>query len=242
MPEPKWSGRNPTPGGDGGGPSSLTDLTDVTGTPGPNKSPVYDGDTGLAPLTEVPTQADLDAILLSRPWHKVRELADPWQPSNPTAVLTPDGIAFGPYADGHAAGGSIRYHGLNGQPMSAVRNLAFNIRYIEEGMHQEVSPYLRIFTQDAQGTAHDAIYSPGSQFYPGLGCGPSQEFVATSGTWRYDDDAGSGGIPYTELLDLYGDHVITKLGITVGFTNGVNLTGLLRWWEINSSFYIFTAA
>lgn len=50
-------------GGDpGGGPTSLTDLTDVTGEPGLGKAPVDDG-AGVFPLTEVTTREDLDAVL-----------------------------------------------------------------------------------------------------------------------------------------------------------------------------------
>jgi hypothetical protein len=48
----------------GGGASTLTALTDVTGTPGLNKAPVDDG-SGVYPLTEIPTQESLDAILAS---------------------------------------------------------------------------------------------------------------------------------------------------------------------------------
>jgi hypothetical protein len=47
-----------------GGATTLTDLTDVTGTAGLNKSPVDDG-SGVFPLTEVTTRADLDAVLAS---------------------------------------------------------------------------------------------------------------------------------------------------------------------------------
>ena len=61
MPEPHWSGRNPSPAGEGGA-TSLTELTDVTGDPGFGKSPVDDGSSTF-PLTRVTTQADLDAIL-----------------------------------------------------------------------------------------------------------------------------------------------------------------------------------
>lgn len=53
------------PEGGTGGPTALTDLTDVTGEPGPNKAPVYDAETGVAPLTTIPTQESLDAILAS---------------------------------------------------------------------------------------------------------------------------------------------------------------------------------
>jgi len=48
----------------GVGDSSLTDLTDVTGTPGTGKSPVSDG-AGDFPLTHIVTQTDLDGILAS---------------------------------------------------------------------------------------------------------------------------------------------------------------------------------
>jgi len=74
-----------------GGPATLTDLTDVTGDPGLNKSPVYDGVE--FPLTAVTTQEDLDAILASVAhveWHDIgapgeppflsgfRNTGDPW--------------------------------------------------------------------------------------------------------------------------------------------------------------------
>lgn len=79
-------------GGDPGAPTSLTDLTDVTGTPGVGKGPVYDS-SGMAPLTQVTTQDDLDGILTSVAhveWHDIgapgeapflsgfRNTGDPW--------------------------------------------------------------------------------------------------------------------------------------------------------------------
>jgi hypothetical protein len=94
MPEPKWSGRIPPPD-TGGGATSLTDLTDVTGTPGLGKSPVDDG-SGTFPLTPVTTQQDLDAILAEVAgvvWHNIgdpgeppflsnfRNMGDPWSPA-----------------------------------------------------------------------------------------------------------------------------------------------------------------
>lgn len=44
-------------------PTSLTDLVDVSGTPGDRKSPVYDPAGTLALLTEIFTQADIGLIL-----------------------------------------------------------------------------------------------------------------------------------------------------------------------------------
>jgi hypothetical protein len=47
----------------GGGATTLTDLTDVAGQTGPNKSPLGDPTGQLFTLTEVPTKADIDGIL-----------------------------------------------------------------------------------------------------------------------------------------------------------------------------------
>lgn len=232
-------------GGSGeGGATSLTDLTDVSGEPGPGKSPVGDPGGDTFTLTEVSTQEAIDEILHQVVWHRVWELTDPWQPSNPTAVMTPDGVQLGPYPDGAGAGGSVRYLGLNGQPFSAIRNLAYLARYTSDdgSLGEGSAPYLRVYTTDDGGAQHDAIFTPGSQPLPGLGVGPFQEWVATAGTWRWDDDAGTGGVPLAELQAQYGDQLISKLAITVGFTAGPNLAGLVRWWQINGDHLVFAGA
>jgi hypothetical protein len=170
----------------------------------------------------------------------ISEISPTWEASNPSVVMTPDGLQFGPYAQGGSDGGSIRYHGLDGQPLSAVRNLAYNMRFLtDKKVGSGVEPYLRVFTTDDTDTAHDVIYTPGSQPYPGLGAGPFQEFVATAGFWRYDADDSSGGVPLSELQASYGDQIIRKVVITLGFTDGDNLIGLLRWMQINGNRYTF---
>lgn len=234
-----------------GGAQTLADLTDVSGEPGPNKSPIGDQAGVEFTLTEVATQAYVeqevsDALArwadLGQKLSFVDTIAAPWEASNPSVVLTPDGLAFGPYADGSAAGGSLRYHGLDGQPFGAVNNLAYNMRYLDDEMTKldiGASPYARVFLQDAGGIARDAAFTPGSQIYSGLGPGPFQELVATAGMWRYDDDTGTGGVPLAELQAAHPDDVITKITITLGFTDGTNLTGLLRWVQLNGNRYTF---
>jgi hypothetical protein len=76
-------------------PGSLTDLTDVTGTPGLGKSPVDDG-SGTFPLTPITTQQDLDDVLArvaGVTWNDIgtpnqppfqssfRNIGDPWSPA-----------------------------------------------------------------------------------------------------------------------------------------------------------------
>jgi hypothetical protein len=171
----------------------------------------------------------------------VADIALPWEPSNPTAVMTRDGVSFGPYTDGAAAGGSLRYHGLDGQPFSAVSDLLYHASYdADSAVPAGSAPYARIYTKDAGGAGHDAIFTPGSQADPGLGQGPLQEWDASAGSWRWDDDAGSGGVPLSDLQAQYGDQPIQKIVITVGFTAGTNLRGLLTWEQINGQRYVFT--
>lgn len=81
--------------GGGGGPTSLTDLTDVTGLPGVGKAPVSVAG-GDFPLTHIVTQTDLDAVLSTVAgveWHDIgsageppflsgfRNIGDPWSPA-----------------------------------------------------------------------------------------------------------------------------------------------------------------
>lgn len=228
-------------------PGSLTDLSDVTGTPGLGKAPVAD-QSGDFPLTEVATQDYVDQKVseaLSR-WavlgHKltfVSNLDDQeWFATNPSVVMTPDGVTYGPYLDGAANGGSVRFHEMDGLPLSSIRNLAYHMRFTAD--KQATEPYLRIWAKDQAGKEHDAIYTPATQAYPGLGPGPFQEWVASAGTWRWDDDAGTGlDVSFADIKASYGDHIITSIGISLGFSGGVNLAGLLRWVQINGNRYTF---
>jgi hypothetical protein len=80
--------------GDSSGGGSLAGLSDVTGEPGPGKSPVGDN-SGMFPLVPVTTQDDLDAVLAevaAVSWHNIgdpgeppflsefRNIGDPWSP------------------------------------------------------------------------------------------------------------------------------------------------------------------
>jgi hypothetical protein len=99
-------------------PGTLVDLADVTGTPGLGKAPVSD-ETGSFPLTEVATQAYVDEevrqalsrwAVLGQKLTFVSSLDEgEWLVTNPSVVLTPDGVTYGPYSDGAAQGGSVRY-------------------------------------------------------------------------------------------------------------------------------------
>ena len=81
--------------------------------------------------------------------------------TNATVKNSPDGVKFGPYADGGAAGGSICTNSLNGQPFSDVKHLAYEARYTATNNTGGVGvPYLRVFLEN---DTHDAIFSPNTQ-------------------------------------------------------------------------------
>lgn len=172
----------------------------------------------------------------------VSSLTAPWAATNSSVSITPDGVEFGPYANGGASGGSISYSGLNGQPLSSVESLSYYMRYVSTGDSGGVGvPYLRIFTDDGAGGENSSIFSPNTQSPdPVTDEGPFHEWVATSGSWRFNDDAGfNPDISYADLIAANGDQLITGIYISTGFSNGTDLASLLRWVEINGERFAF---
>jgi hypothetical protein len=158
--------------------------------------------------------------------------------TNPTVSMTPDGVEFGPYADGGAAGGSLRYDGLNGQPLSAVKSLMYVARYTATAGGGGV-PYLRVLLEpnpaNPGNDPHRAIFSPNTQAPdPDTAEGPFHTWVATSGSWRYDDDAGTGpDIPFAQLIQGHGPEIISGIVVTTGFSAGTELNALMLSFEVN---------
>jgi hypothetical protein len=167
-----------------------------------------------------------------------------FEATNASVSNQPDGFEFGPYANGGSQGGSICSNALNGQPLSAVKHLAYEARYISDGDTAGVgAPYLRIFLENDQ---HDAIFSPNTQPPDSdIEEGTFHTWVATAGLWRYDDDAGSGGeygvngAPFSTVKADHGDEIVSSLCITTGFSAGTDLTALLRTWEIQTKDFAF---
>jgi len=172
----------------------------------------------------------------------VTALSVPWAASNGTVSITPDGVEFGPYANGGAVGGSLRYGSLDGAPLSDVHNLVYYMRYVSSADTAGVgAPLLRIFT-DAGG-AQDAIsmFMPSQQTPdPDTAEGPFHEWVPTSGTWRYSPDGGAGTLlSFADLIAAHGTEPITSIYLTLGLSTGTDLAGLLRWMEINGERFVF---
>ncbi|HEY1273759.1 MAG TPA: hypothetical protein VGF25_02565 [Thermoleophilaceae bacterium] len=192
-----------------------------TGAPGPPGAPGKDAQTKVSSLP-----------------------GEGFDVTNASVSLTPDGVEFGPYADGGATGGSLYYSGLNGQPLSAVRSLIYKARYTADNDTGGVGvPYLRIFLE---GDQHDAVFSPNTQPPDSdTAEGPFHTWAATSGLWRYDDDAGAGGeyglngAPFSTVAGDHGDEIVSGIYISTGFSNGTNLAALLRSLEVNGERFVF---
>jgi hypothetical protein len=164
---------------------------------------------------------------------------------DPTVRMTPDGIAFGPYANGGSEFGSLRYDGLNGQPLSALKSLIYVARYTATDDTGGVgAPYLRVFLGDNPGdpgnNPHRIIFSPNTQ-PPDADTaeGPFHTWVATSGVWRYDDDGGSGGqyglngAPFSTVVNDHGSEIISSIRVTTGNSSGTDLSALMLSLEVN---------
>jgi hypothetical protein len=162
----------------------------------------------------------------------------PWDATNPSVSLTPDGVEFGPYADGALTGGSIYFNGLNGLTLAQVKNLVYYIRFSSTTSTTQEEPYLRIFLNN---DSNDVIFSPSTQSPdPDNGQGEFNEYVVTSGSVRYDDDPAVGpDSPWATVVAAHGTDVISGIYITQGFSGGANVTGLLRWMQVNGVTYSF---
>jgi hypothetical protein len=170
---------------------------------------------------------------------QVTRLRGGFTATNATVSMTPDGVAFGPYADGGTAGGSVKFTGLNGMKLSDVKNLVYYMRYTASNDSGGVGvPYLRVFLNH---DANDAIFSPNTQSPdPDVAEGPFHEWVATSGSWRYDDDSGNHpDESFKQLVTDHGNETISGIFISTGFSNGQNLSSLLRWMQVNGVTYNF---
>ncbi len=176
-----------------------------------------------------------------------------------------DGLQFGPFADPGAcasAGASfsrLDYSGLNGQPLSALKNLALRAQYISETPTSGVGgPTVRVFfegegPQDGGATLgpNRLTFSGNTQFSqestpPGtnydIGEGSVHEYLVTSGTVRLNDDGGSvpaAEAPWSSFMTANGAKKITNINVLGGCSAGTNLRILLREMQVNGQHYEF---
>jgi hypothetical protein len=168
--------------------------------------------------------------------------------------MTGDGIQFGPFADASQCSvpgqdyARLDFSGLNGKKLSSIDNLVYYARYLADADTSGIgAPYLRVFFEGTtDGQANHLTFSANTQFNTptnyDIGEGEFHEWVVTSGTVRFNDDAGSnpaGEKPWSTFMAAHGDKLVTNISITQGCGAGTNLSGLLRWAQVNGTTYQF---
>ena len=171
--------------------------------------------------------------------------------------MTGDGIQFGPFADGGECDDDgldyarLDYSGMNGQTLNDLKNLVFYGRYSADTDTGGVgSPTVRVFFSGPENGAsgNRLTFSPNTQFndpqFYDFEQGRFHEWVVTSGTVRLNDDPGNnpaGELPWASFLATYGNRTIENINVLNGCQSGINLTSLIRWFEINGTTYQFGA-
>ena len=149
-----------------------------------------------------------------------------------------EGVQFGPYTDGGAAGGSVKYSGLNGMRLGDIVNLVYTASFSSDTATAGVGvPYLRIFLE---GGTHDVIFSPNTQPVPSIAKDQLHQWDVTEGTVRYDDDSGvNPDVPWQQIAADHANEMISGIYVSVGFSAGENLTGSLRTLGVNEVAFKF---
>jgi hypothetical protein len=174
--------------------------------------------------------------------------------------MTGDGIQFGPFASpGACAADGVDYarldfSGLNGQPLSSLKNLVFRGRFLSDTDTSGAgSPAIRVFFSGT-GTGGDGVpnepnrftFSPNTQFNNPLDYqitqGETHEYVVTSGSVRYNDDPGntpSGEKAWSVWASQFPSATISNINILGGCSAGTNLSILMREAQVNGQHYEF---
>ena len=162
--------------------------------------------------------------------------------TNASVATTLDGVQFGPYDDGGAWGGSVRYTGADGLTLSQITQLSYTVMHSSADDSPIGSPYLRIFLN---GDTHDVIFDA-------TRCAtvvPTEDefhtYEVTTGEVRYDDDSCDGVPPdqqtWAAVVAAHGSEVVSGIVVTTGFSGGDMLSALLRSIKVNGTEYVFGA-
>lgn len=206
-----------------------------TGAQGPK------GDTGAQGPAGPQGAPGTPAPLLQR-------LTGDFSGTNASVATSLDGVQFGPYSDGGAWGGSVRYDGADGLTLSQITQLSYKVMYSAADVAPKGEAYLRIFlNNDNDDVIFDATQC--ATTVPDKNVFNTFEVVG-SGV-RYDDDScdGSGdhnfpGSPagqqtWASVLAHHGTETISGIYVTTGFTGGSDLTTLLRSLSVNGHTFTF---
>jgi hypothetical protein len=177
-----------------------------------------------------------------KPAPTLQRLAGDFSGTNASVATSLDGVQFGPYSDGGAWGGSVRYNGMNGKRLDQITQLSYEFMYSAADEAKIGAPYLRIFLDNGKDVIFDATQCatkvpPKNMF---------NKFDVVGKDVRYDDDSCDGVAPdqqpWSAVVAAHGSDVISGIYVTTGFTGGSNLTALLRGLSVNGHQFTFGSA
>jgi len=178
-----------------------------------------------------------------KPAPTLQRLAGGFSGTNASVATSLDGVQFGPYSNGGAWGGSVRYNGANGLRLDQIKQLSYDAMYSAADEAKIGAPYLRIFLNNGD---HDVVFDATQCATTVPAKNVFNKFEVVGNDVRYDDDACDGVAPdqqhWSDVLAAHGSEVISGIYVTTGFTGGSDLTGLLRGLSVNGHQFTFGSA
>jgi hypothetical protein len=177
-----------------------------------------------------------------KPATTLQRLAGDFSGTNASVATSLDGVQFGPYSNGGAWGGSVRYDGANGLRLDQLNQLSYNVMYSAADEAKIGAPYLRIFLNNGKDVIFDATHcattAPDKNVF--------HNFEVVGNDVRYNDDSCDGVAPdqqdWSDVLADHGSDVISGIYVTTGFSGGSDLTALLRGLRVNGHQFTFGSA
>ena len=178
-----------------------------------------------------------------KPAPTLQRLAGDFSGTNASVATSLDGVQFGPYSDGGAWGGSVRYDGANGLKLDQIKQLSYEAMYSAADEAKIGAPYLRIFLNNGND---DVVFDATQCATTVPAKNVFNKFEVVGNDVRYDDDSCDGVAPdqqhWSDVVAAHGSDVIGGIYVTTGFTGGSDLTALLRGLSVNGHQFTFGSA
>ena len=178
-----------------------------------------------------------------KPAPTLQRLAGDFSGTNASVATSLDGVQFGPYSDGGAWGGSVRYNGANGLRLDQIHQLSYEAMYSAADAAPIGEAYLRIFLNNGND---DVVFDATQCATTVPAKNEFHKFEVVGSDVRYDDDSCDGVAPdqqrWSDVVAAHGSEKISGIYVTTGFTGGSNLTALLRGLSVNEHQFTFGSA
>jgi hypothetical protein len=178
-----------------------------------------------------------------KPAPTLQRLSGDFSGTNASVATSLDGVQFGPYSDGGAWGGSVRYNGANGLRLDQIHQLSYEAMYSAADAAPIGEAYLRIFLNNGND---DVVFDATQCATTVPAKNEFHKFEVVGSDVRYDDDSCDGVAPdqqhWSDVVAAHGSEKISGIYVTTGFTGGSNLTALLRGLSVNGHQFTFGSA